>query len=122
MAREVLWSDGYWRVEREPRRWTSKARYLIEDFTGVNLSKYDKVIYKDKDTTNCTLSNLQVINYKTGTKSWIDGTRKVTQSIKSWGKYYDYCIKCGKNNSKYLAVGMCKVCYYKDYNKPRLFK
>ena len=35
-------------------------------------------------------------------------------------KYYIKCIKCGKTNSPYRSLGMCRVCYYKSEENKKI--
>jgi 5-methylcytosine-specific restriction endonuclease McrA len=42
-----------------------------------------------------------------------------------WSRNYDYCIKCGKNDTRHMANGLCARCYLKQYrqkNKKRIRK
>lgn len=110
--RELLWKDGYWRIEINPKMWKSKARYLIENILNRQLEKNEKVIFKDKNRTNCIIENLEVIDYKKKVRfSFLENGTILVKSNKTWCRDYDYCIICKRDDRRHGGKGECGTCY-----------
>jgi len=118
--RESLWGKKHWMVEVSPSKWKTKSRHIIESVINRTLKDREKVFYLDKDTTNCQLSNLYVVDFDKKIKfSILENHTLVVQSMKAWSKDNDRCIQCQDDSLPHHGLGLCEKCYFVDYWKPK---
>lgn len=41
----------------------------------------------------------------------------LTKPPGAWALNYDKCVRCGKTDTKHMGKGLCRRCYFDDYNK-----
>lgn len=120
--REKLWADGHWRIEIKPKHWVSKARYLLELALSRKLYPREKVVFVDRNPSNCNLSNLEIVDYEKKIRIKLLNNSLIIQSNKTWSRNHDFCVTCKKDDRQHGGNGKCILCYNREKYKVNKYR